>query len=590
MTTEQRRRWRPEIPLAVARWAGRVLIVAAVLAVLWPPSVEWGGRRWSWPVAGAIGLGMIAAAALLNAALQRSPRRRVRPVSAVVGVGATVAGVVVAALVVRAAGLPVTADSVSGTVMLALLVPAALVVAWLLVAISAGAEEPDRPSTEGDMVVAGGAASGPLSPSYHTAFGSSRLQTVVVTAVLVTLGTLFVAGWSSAHRDTARPLGGLVPQPPRDVSRDRWSATVGGPVLSAGRYFVVDLDGGVEVRDALTGQRRWHYRRTDDTFSRAAVSADGRTVMVIWPDREQPAGAAFDLATGVQRWARNLPTQSPVSDGSLPTGAVSAGRVVVLFAGRSRSTTTDHGFALDTVTGSVRWQVPDPPQPACEYMDAVAAMDTVAVAYRCGNRLAGKEDWQVVALSASDGRVRWTRQSPAMSFLSLYGHGARVFQVGWPTDTCETVILDAATGDEQARHAHPSAGCSTPIVGDGVVGYVGQPQGSAGLLTGVDQQTGQLRWTVTLPDQLTKAVVVATAVSGSTAYLLYGASLGATDGDLVVLDLVTGAVNIHRNRLTGTPQPAVRPPTMLLGPGRLILVRVMTRDPNDDRHAVTALG
>jgi outer membrane protein assembly factor BamB len=177
-----------------------------------------------------------------------------------------------------------------------------------------------------------------------------------------------------------------------------------------------------------------------------------------------------------------------------------------------------------------------------------------------------------------------------MSFLSLYGHGARVFQVGWPTDTCETVILDAATGDEQARHAHPSAGCSTPIVGDGVVGYVGQPQGSAGLLTGVDQQTGQLRWTVTLPDQLTKAVVVATAVSGSTAYLLYGASLGATDGDLVVLDLVTGAVNIHRNRLTGTPQPAVRPPTMLLGPGRLILVRVMTRDPNDDRHAVTALG
>src|SRR5690349_13190012 len=96
-----------EVPLAVTRWSGRALIAFAVLAVLWPPVVEWGGRRWGWPVVAVTGLVVVAAAVLWIRAVHRLARRRIRAVPAAVGGGATAAGVAVAALVLRIAGFPV---------------------------------------------------------------------------------------------------------------------------------------------------------------------------------------------------------------------------------------------------------------------------------------------------------------------------------------------------------------------------------------------------------------------------------------------------------------------------------------------------
>jgi outer membrane protein assembly factor BamB len=151
----------------------------------------------------------------------------------------------------------------------------------------------------------------------------------------------------------------------------------------------------------------------------------------------------------------------------------------------------------------------------------------------------------------------------------------------------QTVALDAATGVERARHTSPFL-FSSPLIGDDVAVYPeGSPLQPAGRVAGVDLRTGQLRWVTQLPSEH-GTLILASIISGNLAYLLVGASLRATDVDLVTLDLTTGATSVHRKSLPARADKAAQR-DILLVPGRLIILSDAT-PLNDQRREATALG
>jgi outer membrane protein assembly factor BamB len=621
MTGEQAARTAPQIPLWVARWTGRLLVAAVALAVVWPPLVEWGGRRWSWPVAVVFGVATVAAAVMLYRLTAVSRRwRRIRAVAALVGGGATVAIVVAAALVEHAIGLRATTDSTFDIAVLAVLGTAMLAIGWPLVALDKDAGLDPVPAPDPVPALEAGAAgtdaeagagtdaeAGAVDPRWGIAVAAGAdsarpwLRSIAVLAAIAVVGTVLAAAASGADRSTVRPLAGLAMQPPADLNHTTWSATVPGAAWEAGRYLVLDLPGGVEVRDALTGQPRWHYR-SHETFSQAVLSADGRTAVVVWPDQEQPFAAGFDVATGAQRWARSLPTESPVNEGSLPMRLIPVGPVVAL-AGEQYGFEAGGGFAIDASTGATRWRFPEPPADGCRLTDlteASTAAETIALAYEC--RGGTETTYPVVGLSGVDGRVRWTwswRPSPgddgkasAMQ-VTVQVRGSQVYMFAVVNATAnaraETVVLDAATGVERTRHTSPFL-FSPPVIGDDVAAYLEAGSGlrqDTNRVAGVDLRTGQVRWVTRFPSEH-GSLILASQVSGNLAYLLVGDDYQTLDLDLVTLDLTTGKTTEYRTGLAALAQARGRC-TLLLAPSRLIVVRDATLTGTEPRYA-TALG
>jgi outer membrane protein assembly factor BamB len=578
---------RLRVPLVVAQWSGRALVAVAVLAVLWPPTVDWGGRRWGWPVVTVTGLVVVAAVILWNRAVYTPARRRIRPVPAAGGAGATAAVTVLAALALRAVDLPVTADSIFDLVVLAIVAGTVSGLGWMLVATVEDPPEPEPEAPDDEPTGPGTPLGLPRLSGYDEEPGRSRA--LVVVAVVATVGALLLAPVIS-DRDTARPLGDLAARGPGDLGRERASFTADGWVSGAGRYLVVDLDGGVEVRDAVTGRPRWHYRDPFNSFSQPLVSADGRTVVVVRPDIDRPTAVAFDLATGARLWSRDLPTERPVNDGFLPLSVVAVGRLVVLFDDDRMS--GGGGFAIDVGTGDVRWRVPDAPEPTCRYTDATATATTgtVVVSYQCGIGGDARPS-QVVGLSAVDGRTRWTQRSPDGSTLvdvRVSGGQVHVHQL-LKAGLCETTVLDADSGTERARFADPTLGCASPVVGDGVTAYTAPAGAVSDQVVGVDQRTGQLRWATKLPAG-PAGTVMASLVVGTTAYLVVRAAVAATDVDLAAVDLATGTVNTRRVPLPAGDDPTRRRFGLLPAPGRLVIVCTTSVPDGDDFHTVTIVG
>jgi outer membrane protein assembly factor BamB len=544
--------WPRQVPVGVVRWTGRVLLAVTVLAVLWPPALEWGGRRWSRPVMVTTVLVVAVAALLWRQAVHLHPRRRIRWVAAGVGAGATVVGVLAAAVVTHAAGLPVAADSVTGAAVLMVVVGVALAYGWALVATVE-----DGPDTE--------PAAAPSGPGHgRTGVG------VAVATVVVTLAALAVAS-TIADRTTARPLDGPAAGPPGDLDRPTASFTAAGQVYDAGRYLVVDIAGGVEVRDASTGRPRWHFRDPDKRFSHVLVSGDRRSVVVVRPTSDRPTAVAFDVATGVRRWSRVLPSDRPVDVSSLPLRAAAAGPVIVLFNGDPN--TSGSGFAIDARTGDVRWQVPDPPAAGCRYEDSTTAADTVVVAYRCEqpDRTSG---WQVVGLSADDGKARWTERGPdgsTMVSVRVTGRDVHLHRFVKGAAACETAVLDAVSGAPRLRYTDPVVGCTPPMVGNGVSAQAWPPNIGSARVIGVDQPTGEVRWATAPLSDRRDAYVLAHLVVGRTAYVLVQPGLGAREADLAAVDLATGAVSTRRLRIPAGVGPIGRVCRLLPGPGRLVM-------------------
>lgn len=161
--------------------------------------------------------------------------------------------------------------------------------------------------------------------------------------------------------------------PPASVSASltqRWrtedTAASGTPVWQG---IVVTYDKhSVNGRDALTGDLRWHYTRTDRTLC-AVVQQDATTTAVYRHDGNCDEVTGFVTATGERKFWRTLTDNGDISVSSAPN-------VVVIV-----SDTNVH--VIDNAGGLDRWNYQVPA--GCAVDRALAGSLGVLVGFHCGS-------------------------------------------------------------------------------------------------------------------------------------------------------------------------------------------------------------
>jgi outer membrane protein assembly factor BamB len=145
-------------------------------------------------------------------------------------------------------------------------------------------------------------------------------------------------------------------------------------------------------------------------------------------------------------------------------------------------------------------------------------------------------DGKVQAVSARDGKVRWTYDAKLAVPGDLVVSGDRVL-LG--SRTYDLIALDAATGQEQWRHYYWFSWIeSPPVVRDGVV-YTGSSDAVS--VYALDAANGSLRWRTPVPgwSWARTAVNDGFVVAGTVGV---GPSPGSRNGGLVALERGSGAV------------------------------------------------
>lgn len=146
----------------------------------------------------------------------------------------------------------------------------------------------------------------------------------------------------------------------------------------------------VRGRDALTGQVRWHYTRSDETIC-SVLQQDSSTIAIYRRKGNCDEVTGFVTATGTTKWYRTL-----MDDGS--TDAASTANVVL--------TVADHSVhVFDNAGGLDRWNwtVPD----GCTATRALAGTLGVLVALSCGS------SYQLVLRDEFKDSTKWTVTVPA---------------------------------------------------------------------------------------------------------------------------------------------------------------------------------
>lgn len=211
---------------------------------------------------------------------------------------------------------------------------------------------------------------------------------VVVATIAVKLayahGELDTVSLQAAPSATPVPSASLAAQPSL-----RWHTTdhpAGGSPYDEG--IVVTYSGHtVNGRDALTGDVRWHYTRSDEIVC-AVVQQDGSTIASYQRGANCDQVTGFTTTTGRPKWYRTLPDNGPL--------AVSSTSNVVLIVAAG----TVHAF--DNFSGLDRWTFTAPD--GCSIDRALGGTLGVLIAYHCGqqNHLTLHE-----LTSQSDGE-KWT--------------------------------------------------------------------------------------------------------------------------------------------------------------------------------------
>jgi hypothetical protein len=132
----------------------------------------------------------------------------------------------------------------------------------------------------------------------------------------------------------------------------------------------------VNGRDAVTGQVRWHYTRTDETIC-SVVQQDRSTIAIYNRHGHCSEVTGFVTATGVPKFYRTLTDNGHTVAASAPN--------VVLIVG-------DHSVhVIDNAGGLDRWSWGAPP--GCLVDRAIGGSQGVLISYRCGStqRLALRE-------------------------------------------------------------------------------------------------------------------------------------------------------------------------------------------------------
>ncbi len=327
----------------------------------------------------------------------------------------------------------------------------------------------------------------------------------------------------ASHRGLAAADAAL----PRTLTGVKWSFATGGPVVSspvwhAGMLYVGSDDGHVYALDAASGRLRWAWRTAGPVPSTPAVH-DGRLYVASYDGRLH----ALDAATGAPLWkfategerrfeARGLhgaqPRQQTLADPFdvyLSSPVVAQGLVVF-------GSGDHHVYALDAVTGALRWKV--------RTGNVVHASPAVAD----GTVYIGSWDGRLYALDLATGAQRWSVQTgldPLMhnqqGFQSSPAVADGVVYVG--CRDAHLYALDAATGAERWRF---STGASW-VVGSPAVarGRVIFGTSDSSRLHILDAKTGQ-----------------PIAQQDAKAYLFSSPTVA---GDAFVIGVLNGSVQAH---------------------------------------------
>ena len=368
----------------------------------------------------------------------------------------------------------------------------------------------------------------PTDLSTETLAGT--VAVALVAAVAAPLGGPWWVYGRLAHATTTTAAPAATGAGPATPAAVAWSRGAGRAFL-LGPYVVTREAAGVVVLDGATGAERWSYRYED-----AAVELAGdptTEVLVVRLDRDGARELrAFDLASGRPLWNRRdagtVLGDEPQwdTDGTvLPPGVLP---LLDRHAGRLR--------VLDPRTGAVRWgRTVDPECAATGAVRRVA--EVVVLTSLC-------EATTVPAFRLDTGADAWTAtvadrplRSRGSQRPALVSGGTLGLLVG--SETWELVAVDAATGAVRWRRpVRPGVLPATLLAGRFVVAE----QDARGRLTAValDPATGRAAWTTVLPPRpgATGDDELVAAAAGDRWYLLASGPGGTS---LTVLDAAGSA-------------------------------------------------
>jgi outer membrane protein assembly factor BamB len=347
----------------------------------------------------------------------------------------------------------------------------------------------------------------PLAPRWATAVGGH----VVTARPAVGDGAAFVVttdladGGSGAVVALDAATGAIRWRAPSPVPLRAGAAYASAAIAGGAHGLVIaaQLDGVVRALDAATGAERWRVDLGDDLADaqeRAVFAApviDGRDVLVGGKRRF----AALDVATGGVEWSID-PVPGAVDSQSLASVAVAGGVVVGAFQRELGGL-----IARDRATGAPAWQLGDD-LPIGVNATPVVAGDAVVVSNAAD---------EVFALDALTGELRWRTQLDPRGFqwgnatvgAPAYAHGIVVV----PTLYDDAVALDAASGAELWRVAAPGPSPlrTTHYRGSGQAGFAASPVIAGGIvwlastdgtITAVELTTGRELWHTSGPPVL----------------------------------------------------------------------------------------
>jgi outer membrane protein assembly factor BamB len=303
----------------------------------------------------------------------------------------------------------------------------------------------------------------------------------------------------------------------------------------------------------------WEHEEEFAMFLSAPVVHGGK-VFASWclldPPKTYGAVVCLDAATGRKLWqVEERPDKQPFK-GIFSSPAVSAdGRFVVIGQGLHPDTNCDL-ICLDAQTGRIKWLVSTPLH--LESSPAIVGNLVVvgAGAIEVGNdhRVSGHPGY-VFAVDLETGREVWRHDvndpesSPAIvgdvAYIGSGFNGSAIVALRTGTDDA---LKTAGHKRELWRRPtpHPATGAIT-VTGDLILAgcgngdFVNAAKVPAGAVLALDRATGEVRWTVALPD----AVLGPIAVRGSLAIC------PVRNGEVVALDLAKNGAVVWRQRIAG---------------------------------------
>lgn len=307
-----------------------------------------------------------------------------------------------------------------------------------------------------------------------------------------------------------------------------WSVDTGGSPIWAGIERAADgtlyvaSESGVLHALGRDGQPRWKFETGKAIRAQPRVSGGS-----VYLHSDSGHLYKLDAKSGKEAWRARVDTGS---EPRLPThekgtrwdrygSSIVADKKNVYVASRDK-----HLYALDLETGRERWRVA-----AGDIMTATPALYRDLVIFAA-------YDGKVTAVSARDGRSRWTFDAKLAVPGDLTVSGDRVL-LG--SRSYDLISLDAATGQEQWRRYYWFSWIeSPPVVRDGVV-YTGSSD--AVNVYAINLADGALRWKTAVPGYSWQrtAVDAETVIAGTVGA---GTFPGSRAGSLVALDRATGAI------------------------------------------------